>query len=130
MSLRIALLVLFMATTGIIGCQERLREKEDKQAPPCDQCPYADAPYLLRCTKCGTEWCSSSPPDNISDCPNCPLDICDETAGLILTIGPLAEFVRHQPDNHDARAKLERAEAKLMLHLDACERCRKSLGEK
>lgn len=70
------LMVLFMLAVGVIGCQQRIQEQKQKSDLECG-CPYEDAPYLLRCTKCGFEWCSSSPADDINDCPNCPLSIED-----------------------------------------------------
>lgn len=102
-----------------------------KQAPPKDDlclgCPYEDAPYLLRCKKCGKEWCSSSPPDEISDCPDCSLNICMESVPLILKIGTLQELARAQPDNAEAKQQLAECKAAILKHCETCDRCRDAL---
>lgn len=91
-------------------------------------CPYEDAPYMLKCRKCGYEWCSSEPGE-IAHCPNCPLQMCEETVGWIMALGTLNELARHQPGNAQVRQRQAERQQKLEEHCRDCPVCRAALGK-
>lgn len=83
----------------------------------------------VTCTSCGSTFLqygggSSSTTDN---CPNCPLDMCEEGMQLAANAAIAGNLAELRPQDVGAAKKFEKALNDIVSHCERCSRCKNTL---